>query len=428
MRIFHRLLSGAAIFAAALHAETHVLSLGEAIDRALLQNPDVVMARLDEMKASQSVKIARQPFTPTFTGGSGLAYSYGFPLSIEGSAPSVVQIKGSESLFNKPQMYAVAQAKENTRGAGFASGERRDEVMFRVASLYIDAARAGKLVEGVQKQVESLEKVMAAVNARVEAGRELPVSKAEANVNLLRARQRLMSLQADRDYAERSLGVVLGYGTGESVEPAGSERTAAPVPATEEEALKVALEGSKELRRLESAYQAKALEIKGDKAQRLPRVDLVAQYALFAKYSNYEQYFQRFQYNNAQIGASIQIPILVGPAVNAQVMQAEGDQMHVRAEMQAARGRIELEVHQAYQEIGKAELAKQVTKAELDLAHEQLSVLLAQMNEGRATLKQVEEARFAEDEKWIAYYDAQFAEERVRLNVLKSTGALASLR
>ena len=81
-------------------------------------------------------------------------------------------------------------------------------------------------------------------------------------------------------------------------------------------------------------------------------------------------------------------------------------------------------MHQSYQDVEKAKLATQLAKAELDLAHEQLSILLAQMNEGRATLKQIEEARFVEEERWIAFYDAQFSTERARLNVLRQTGEL----
>jgi hypothetical protein len=50
--------------------------------------------------------------------------------------------------------------------------------------------------------------------------------------------------------------------------------------------------------------------------------------------------------------------------------------------------------------------------------------VLAQMGEGRASLRQVEEARFNENEKWIAFYDAQFNAERARLNVLRQTGEL----
>jgi hypothetical protein len=39
----------------------------------------------------------------------------------------------------------------------------------------------------------------------------------------------------------------------------------------------------------------------------------------------------------------------------------------------------------------------------------------------------VEEARFNEDEKWIAFYDAQFSSEKARLNVLKHTGELTAV-
>jgi len=430
MRKYFWLASVAASLGGAAQAETHKLTLRQAIQHALTQSPDVVMARLDEMKANQGVRIAREPFTPRVTGGSGLAWSSGFPLSIEGSAPSIFEAKTSQSLFNKPQMYAVAQAREQARGAVFASGERREEAAYRVANLFIDVDRAGRLTEGVQKQVESLNKVLSAVTTRVEAGRELPVAKQEANVNLLRARQRLLALQTERDFAQHNLATTLGYEPGDSVEPVEEEEhTASTIPETEEAALKAAYSSSKELKRLESNLQAKNLEIKGNQAQRLPRVDLVAQYALFAKYSHYDQYFSRFQYNNAQFGASVQIPLLVGSGVKGQISQGEAEQQHIRAEIQAARGRIALDVHQSYQEIERADMARQVTKAELDLAHEQLSILLAQMNEGRASLKQVEEARFAENEKWIAFYDAQFSADKARLTVLRHTGELtASLR
>jgi outer membrane protein TolC len=268
--------------------------------------------------------------------------------------------------------------------------------------------------------------VLTSHDALVQLGRELPVEKEEANLNFLRAQQRLLNLQSDREYGERSLAVTLGYGAGDSVQTAPEERTPPPIPDTEEAALKIALEGNNELKRLASSYQAKALEIGGDKAQRLPRVDLVAEYDLLATYSNYQEYFARFKRNNAEIGASIQIPLLAGPGAKAAIQQAENEQQHLRAEMDATRNRIMLDVHQSFVDVRKANIANQVAKAEVDLAHSRLSVLLAQMNEGRATLKQVEEARFAEDEKWSGFYDAQFSAEKARLNVLKQTGALAA--
>jgi predicted transcriptional regulator len=54
---------------------------------------------------------------------------------------------------------------------------------------------------------------------------------------------------------------------------------------------------------------------------------------------------------------------------------------------------------------------------------------MAQMTEGRAGLRQVEEGRFAENEKWLAYQDAHYQLERARLTLLKQSGdLLAALR
>jgi outer membrane protein len=425
MRIFVFLLA----LAAAGQAETYKLTLKQAVDRAVTQNPDAVMARLDEMKAAQGIRVAASPFIPRLAAGSGLAYSNGFPLSIEGSAPAAIQAKANQYLFNRPQTFAIAQAKETARGATFAAGEKGDEVTFRVASLYIDVVRAGRLAESARKQIESLEKVMQTAQARVEEGRELPITVQQANVNLLRSKQRLISLDTDRDYAGRSLAATLGYSAGDTVQPIDEEINAPQIPANEDVAVQTALTSSKELKRLESNYSAKGLEIKGDNAQKLPRVDLVAQYALLTKYSHYDQYFASFQRNNGQLGASIQIPLFMGPSIRAVVAQAESDRLHISAELQAARNRITLEIHQSYQDIQKAEIGRQLAQADLDLARSQLSIILEQMNEGRASLSQVEEARFNENEKWIAFYDAQFSAERARLNVLRQTGELrASLQ
>jgi outer membrane protein len=417
------------VFALALaaHADNHVLTLRQAVDRALAQNPEAVMARLDQLKAAAGIRVSKDPFVPRLSAGSGLAYNNGFPLSIEGSAPAVFEARANAFVFNRPQTYAIAQAKENFRGAGFAAGEKTDEITFRVASLYIDADRAGRLATMAQQQVQSLERVLETVHARVLDGRELPISEQEANVNLLRARQRLGTLEGDKDLAQHDLAATLGFSPLDTVQPAEQERAPADIPSSEQDAIRAALDSNKELKRLESNYQAKVLEIKGDKAQRLPRADLVAQYALLAHYSNYDEYFRTFKRNNGELGASFSVPLFTGPGVKAIITQAEADQQHIRAEIDAARNKIMLDLHQAYNNIEASEGGRRLAQAELDLARSQLSVLLAQMNEGRSSLRQVEEARFNEDEKWIAFYDAQFNAERARLNILRQTGQLAAL-
>ena len=414
------------LLAANIKAEIHTLTLRDTVELALKQNPDIALARLDEQKFIEAVRIARDPFSPRIFVGSGLAYSSGFPMSIEGAAPSVVQARASQYLFNRQQKYVIAQAREDARGAGIAVSAKRDEIAFRTASLFLDAERASRLSKTTRNQVESLEKVEQTVRTRVEAGRELPLEQKRAALNLARSRQLVQTLDADQSFAEASLALVLGYAAEDRVRPAEEDRLAPALPASEDAAIAAALESNKELRRLESQLAAKALEIRGERAARLPHIDLVAQYGLFARFNNYEDFFRKFQRHNGQLGISFQLPLLPGPGVRATVAQTEAEVAHLRLEFNSARNRIAVEIRQAFRDIRKAESAREVARLDLELAREQLSVSLALLNEGRILPRQVEESRFTENEKWIAFYDTQYTLERAQWALLRQTGELSA--
>jgi outer membrane protein TolC len=409
-----------------MQAETFTLTLQQAVARALQESPDIALARLDEQKAALNVRVVKDPFSAKVGMGSGIAYTNGFPLSIDGSGPSIVQARASQYVFNKPQSYLVAQARENARGAAFATGSKSDDVAFRVVSLYLDADRARRLSDAAARELEELTKVARTVAARVEEGRELSIENRRTAVNILKAKQRLSALNDDQDIAERQLAVVLGHAPEDHVRTSDGERTAPALPQTEAAAVETALASNKELKRLESAMLAKGLEAKSNQAARLPRVDLVAQYALFSTYNHYDEYFRKFQRSNGEIGVSFQLPILPGPAVKAQAAIAEDDAAHLRIEKNQLQNRIALDIHRAYQDVEKAQVSRELAQAELQLAREQLSIVLAQAGEGRVAMRQVEEAHFGEDEKWIAFFEAEATVERARFNVLRQTGEIVA--
>jgi outer membrane protein TolC len=404
-----------------VHAEIHPMTLREAVVRAVAQNPDITLARLEEENARHGVQVAKDPFTPRVTVGSGLAYSNGFPMSIEGSAPSIVQARATQFLFNRQQSYAVAQAKEQVRGAGFEVANKRDEVAYRTATFYLDAERAARVLALARKDAESLQTVLSAIQAQVKEGRALPLAEKQAALQLARARQLADSLDSDRANAETQLAIAVGFSADDRVHPVVEQRSAAALPVSEEHAVQSAMDSNKELRKLQSQIAAKGLEMRGEKAARLPRVDLVAQYGLFAKFNNYEDYFRSFQRNNGQIGMSFQVPVFSGPGIRAQMSQTETDITHLRVQLSSARNQISADLQQAFRDVKKAEMSAEVARLDLEVAREQLSVNLAQ---GRLSLRQVEEARVAENGKWIAFYDAQYAMEKARWSVLRLTGEL----
>lgn len=411
------------------HAEVWPVTLRQAVEQALKQNPEIAMARLEEQKAQQAVRLARDPFSPKVTVGSGLAYSNGYPMSINGSGPSIFQAQATQFIFNRPQSYAVAQAREREHLSNIATAGKREEIAFRTTSLVLDAERAARLAEMARRQLESLQKVTQTVEAQIGEGRLLPVEAKRAALNVAVARQLLVDAEAEQEAAETSLALVLGYGPDDRARPVPGERTVPPLPESEEAAVEEALARNPDLRGLGSQIAIKELEIRGQKAQRLPRIDLVAQYALFSRFNNYEDFFQKFQRNNGQIGMSFQLPLLPGPGIGAAVAQAEVEIARLRLELNQLRNRIIADTRRNFRDVRKAEAAAETARLDLELAREQLSILLAQVQEGRAGLRQVEEARVAETTKWMAFYDAQLAMERAKWNLLRQTGdLLAAIR
>ena len=128
-------------------AETRTLTLKQALQLALQQNPDLIITRLDERKAQQQVNINKDPFTPKVNVGSGLAWAYGFPSSIDGSAPSIFQARTTMSIYDKSQSYLVEQAK----GTATSEGQRLVEAAKQQIELEASHAR-----EALRREVAAI--------------------------------------------------------------------------------------------------------------------------------------------------------------------------------------------------------------------------------------------------------------------------------
>jgi outer membrane protein TolC len=409
--------------ASAATAEVHSLTLRQALDLAARQNPDLALARLDQQRAEESVRIAQDPFRPKVYAGSGLAYTYGYPNSIEGNAPSIFETRTDMALYNRPKSYQLAAAREVAHGSELGAEAKLGEVAYQAADLFLTASQIEHETETISNELPSLQRVVQVMSAAVEEGTQLPVELKRARVNMAVSEQRLGASRLDQDYYETMLAVVLGYPATDRVKPVDSDGPALEGPASENEATDSALQNNRELRQMQANILAKQLDARSYKAAHLPQLDLVAQYALFAKY-NYAQYFQKFQRNNFQIGASITIPILIGPATKALEAQANTDLQKLRIQMDQLRNRIITETRRSYEQWKKAESFRDLVRQQLDLVREDLTVALAQNGEGRVSLKEVEQKRLDESDRWIALYDAETQVTRAKLAMLRQAGTL----
>ncbi|MGH9610315.1 MAG: TolC family protein [Bryobacteraceae bacterium] len=414
------------VFVGTAAAEVHALTLRQALDIASRQNPDVLLARLDQQHAEAGIRIANDPFRPKVYAGSGLAYTYGYPNSIDGSAPSVFQMRTDMQLYNRPDRYQAAAASQSARAADYGAQAKEDDVAYRTADLFLTASQIEREEQAIKDQLPSLRKVVEITHAGVEEGSRLPVDLKQAQVNLEVASQQLGADRLDNDYYEMMLAMALGYPATDRVKPLDSDVTDVTAPASAKVAIADALKNNKKVRQLQSSILTKELVLRSYKAERWPQVSLVAQYSLFAPFANYTQYFKNFQYNNAQIGAAITIPVLLGSARGGHEEQTSIEMAKLRVQLDQLRNQIIANTKRSYQQWEKAKTLRDLTREQLELARQELTVKLAQNGEGKLPMSDVEQARVDEENRWVGLYAADAQVTRAKFAILRQMGALYS--
>src|ERR1700690_4655907 len=131
-------LSLLATFFLATIAAAEPLPLERAIRLALSHSTTTAIADADVQRSIASYREMRDSVIPQLLVGSGLGYSYGFPLTIEGSAPSLVNAVAQSSVFNAAQHQYLGAAKADIHASQFKSKDQHDAVIQDAAISYAE--------------------------------------------------------------------------------------------------------------------------------------------------------------------------------------------------------------------------------------------------------------------------------------------------
>lgn len=418
----------ALIVCAPLAAQSErTMTLRDAVRLALERNPEVLLARTQAEKAASEVGVAEAAFSASAYVGSGLGWSEGIPQSIEGATPSVVQATARKPVYDRGLSKRVRQAGAAGEAAQAEAAAREDETAFRVAATFLDFEHASRHADLVGERVDRLEAALGAVQARVDSGRAIPLDATRARLELARAEADLERARGAESLLETTLRLQLGLDPGVRIRPAAGESLpATELPESAEAGASRALDRSPELDGLERRALAQQLAVAAEKGAKYPRLDFVAQYSLLARFNNYDEFFNKFQRHNGQVGIALSVPVFTGRAVSSRVAKASLAAREAGLRLAARRTAVEAESHRLFQAVEDAEGARKLARLELDYARESLGVVLAQFEEGRAAIDAVERARVAESIAWQVYYDAKYAAEKAKLDLLRRTGDLAA--
>ncbi len=401
------------------------LTLKRAVALAVQNSREVQLARMQYDLSQKAAGLQRAEFRPNLYSGSGLAYTNGFPQTPSGGPPSVFNLSYIQTLFNGPLRGELRAAEARTEIQRLGIESVRDGVIVRTALAYLELAKVRHSLELLRHERESAQKIVDVTRERQGAGLELPVEVTKVQLSSARIEQRIAHLEGREDTLEADLRTNLGLPADQRVEVAYED-----LPATADqplrELLNQALSNNVGIKQAEAEQRARLQRLKGEKLGYFPAIDIIGQYGLFARFNNFDEFFRRFRRHNLTVGLEFKIPIY-SARTSAAVAQARTDLNAVEIEAKHKSNQLEVEVRRQAHLTRELDLAREVARLELELAQENLRVLQAQFQEGRAGLRNLEKARLEENDKWLDFLDADYQRQQARLELLRSTGQLARI-
>ena len=398
------------------------VSLKRAIELALLNSKEIQVAKIQASVADHAAQITKAQFMPNLYAGSGAGYSDGIPETPGGRAPSVVNVTYTQQVFNEPLRGQGKEMQEQAKAQKIALEEARNDVISRTAMAYLELAKVRHSLELLHAEQESAEKILQVTKERESQGFELTVEVTRAELIKARVVERILQLEEREDQLQVFLGYQLGLPENQAIDV-----TPEDLPGEAEQAgdnlIAAALTKNTGLRLAESDVRAKEFRLKGEKRGYFPTLELVSTYSLLAKYNNYSLYFNHFQPNNVNAGIDMRFPIF-SAQVKANIGLARVNLDAAKATLTSKRAELTAEVRQKTRRVREMDATKEVARLELQLAQQNVAVLQAQFGEGKLSLPNMEKARLDENDKWMAYLDANFQRQQAQLDLLKAAGQL----
>ena len=400
------------------------------------QRGTVSVAAAEEARARAAYMEMRNVYLPQMVVGSGVAKTYGFPLSIEGSAPSIVSVGYQSALFSPGGRDFMKAARQEWQASITGTEDQRGATLLEAAIAYVQLDTLASRMRPLNQQQEDANRLVTVVSDRLQAGVDSQLELTRAKLAAAQVRLRMAEAEASADVLRERLSQLTGLPAA-SIETVTESIPEVPDLSQQPDIVGAALSASPAVKAAQETASSKELRAKGEHKMMWPAIDLVGQYGLFSKYNNYDLYFNRFQRNNATLGVAIRFPFLNFPQ-RARAEAADAEAVKARRQTEVTKGQVSTETIKLARSIKQLAAAEQVAQLDYQLAQVQADAIKARIQAaapgGSAAAgqpstpppgpRELSSARIQMDEKYSTYLDMSFELERARLQLLRSAGKL----
>jgi outer membrane protein TolC len=402
------------------------LTMRHAVELALQHANGIALSAADEQHASASYRELRNSYIPQLNAGPSIGWSDGFPLSLEGAAPSLFTVTAQSALLNPALKDFIHAAQSDAKVSALRTKDQRNQVVQDTVLSYAELEKWQQRLERLREIFPDVQKMEAAVADRVKEGVDSEMDESRARLSVARVRLRLAEASGAADVLREHLSTLTGLPTA-AIEVDADSVPALPAPKQDEASLLNDAKASPNVQAAVEHARAQYLRVDGERRSLWPSVDFAAQYALLSTYNNYQKFYQpgSFQPNNATVGVAIHLPFL-NLAQHAKIQEAEAEALKAKEQAEVARNQASEETLRLRRSVTQMQAAHDVAELEYEIAQKNVEAVETRMKDGSANLHDLDNARSQSSEKLIALQDVTFELERNQIELLRSTGDLES--
>jgi len=408
----------------AIRAAAEPLSLKRAVELALTHATAAGIAAADEQHALQNYHELHNNYIPQLAVGSGLGKSWGYPLSLEGSAPALFNLTAQSAVFNPALREFLRSAHTDWQASITQSKDQRNAVIQDTVLTYAELNKWEQRSARLREEEAASLKFEQTMAERVKEGVDSPLDRTKARLAAARIRLRLAEAHGSADVLRLHLSKLTGQAVSE-IETVADSIPQFPALREDDDSQAKAESSSPAVQSALEHARAQYLRARGEHRAVWPTVDFAAQYALLATFNNYDKFFQphSFQPNNATVGVAIRFPFL-SPSQHARAQAADAEAVRAKRVAEATRNQVSEEALKLERAVRQMQAAQEVAQLEYEVAQASLDALQTRVDAGTASVKEIGDARAQVSERYLSLQETTFELQRARIGLLRSTGDL----
>ena len=410
------------------------------VELALSHATGSAIAAADEERMNYLYRELHNNYVPQLSVGAGLGPpSYGFPLALEGQAPSLFTLNAQSTLLNPSLREFMHAAKIDIAVATLNTKDQRSQIIQDAAQSYEELAKWERRLSMLQEAEIEANRMEAAVQERVKEGIDSELEGTKARLSAARVHFRVAQAQGSADVLREHLSKLTGLpAAGIQTDP-DTIPSPPPLPASDETA-RESLASNPSIEAAVDHARAQYLRAQGEHRALWPSFDLAGQYALLSQFNNFQHYYipeklcvtsigtflcpaGGFHQNNATVGVSIRFSFL-NASQRSRAKAADADAVRASKQAEAARDKLSEETLRLQRSVVQMQAERDVAQLEYEIAQKNLAVVKTRMDAGTANLHDLDDADSQVNERFISLQDVTFELQRAHLGLMRSTGDL----